>query len=248
MNTSSQIENLVEKSSIIFRGTVEKLKAATLRTIPVTDSTVVVKVDEVLKAAKTLGDLTGDSVTVQLSEPRPIKLRQQAIFFTIGLVYAESIVVQEVGRLEVAKGTKSQRAQVAEVAAAVRALPDRHVQRRSMSADLVVTGRVSAVRRARLREGHLRSRHHPDWHEATIDIESVESGSFSAKKIIVVFPASGGVLYRHIPKFVVGQEGLWILHKRELKELQEQVYLVLDPLDFHPKEQRDRIRTLIKRR
>jgi hypothetical protein len=56
------------------------------------------------------------------------------------------------------------------------------------------------------------------------------------------------VRWRQVPKFSVGQEGVFILQRHRIKELKTPGYLALDPLDFQPKPRRDHIRALIQRR
>src|SRR5438067_6103135 len=137
-------DDLVRESRLIFRGTVERLNAATMPAVPVTESTAVVKVDEVLQAPAALGDLTGQEITVQLAGPQPTRTRQQAVFFTNPWLYGDSLAVQEVGRQEVGRREAGAdlarlREQVAEVTGR---LPDEALQRRLSEADLVVAGTV----------------------------------------------------------------------------------------------------------
>ena len=45
------------EAAYIFKGTVEKLKAATMKNVPVDNRTVVVRVDQVIEAPKNLADV-----------------------------------------------------------------------------------------------------------------------------------------------------------------------------------------------
>jgi hypothetical protein len=68
------------------------------------------------------------------------------------------------------------------------------------------------------------------------------------KQLILFFPASRDVRWRQVPKFSVGQEGVFILQRHQIKELKTPGYVALDPLDYHAKPRRDHIRALIQRR
>jgi hypothetical protein len=246
MATDSQIDDLVESSKIIFIGSVQRLASTTIPTHPNSSSTVVVRVNRVLHAPPALGDLIGQQVTVELTGGPGLRVGQQAIFFTNGVVYGDSIVVQEVGRLAVAPDPASQQAQVAAIAAAIKNLPDKHIQARLQAADVVVTGKIVSIKPADRARGPI-SEHDPDWREAVLDVESVESG-LPMKQLVFFFPASRDVRWRQVPKFSVGQEGVFILQRHQIKELKTPGYVVLHPLDFHPKQRRDHIRALIQRR
>ena len=95
-------------------------------------------------------------------------------------------------------------------------------------ADLIVTGRVSAVRlpsgggrgpgdRGRQRpDFRAHQRHAPVWHEAVIDVDEVHKGTHTTKQIVVRFPSSTDVRWYNAPKFHTGQEGVFLLHKEQL--------------------------------
>jgi hypothetical protein len=246
MATDSQIDDLVERSKIIFIGAVERLASTTIPTHPHSSSTVVVRVSRALHAPPVLGDLTGQRVTVELSGGPGVRVGQQAIFFTNGLVYGDSIVVEEAGRVAFPPDRAGQQAQIAAIAQAIKSLPDKHILQRAQAADLVVTGKVVSIKPADTAPGPI-SEHDPDWREALLNVESVESG-LPMKQLVFFFPASRDVHWRNVPKFTVGQEGVFILRRQQIKELRTPGYIVLHPLDFHPKARRDHIRALIQRR
>jgi hypothetical protein len=246
MATGVQIDALVEKSTITFLGTVQRLSASTVPTYRVTSHTVVVQVNRMLKTYSAVGDLTGKNITVELTQSPGMKVGQQAIFFTTGMVYSDSIVVEEVGRLDAPKDAAANEELIAEVLVSQKGRPDRHLLSRMRTADVVAAGRVLSVRKVPRPAGQRISEHDPDWHEAVIEVQSVESGP-PMKQAVLLFPASGDVRWRNAPKFSVGQEGVWILHQHQFAELRTPGYVALEPGDFHPKEQREHIRALIKR-
>lgn len=82
-----------------------------------------------------------------------------------------------------------------------------------------VGGRASAVRR-RGATGVTRgttaslpriSEHDPIWHEAVVNVESVEKGSTGLKQVTVRFPGSNDVRWRNHPKLRPGQQGVFLL-------------------------------------
>lgn len=240
----SQIDELVERSQFVFRGMVQRLKATTVPTVQVNDRTAVVRIEEVLHAPEVLIGYAGHEITVQLI--RPARVGERAIFFTVPRIYAKSVAVDEVDRYQVGNDEKALLTSSTQVKDAVAKLPDRHVQRRGSHADLVVVGKVSSITSLRARQRYPITRHDPDWQEASIDVQSVEKGTLSEKPLIVLFPQSKDVMWNASPKFRVGQEGVWILHRQEIKALHASCYVALDSSDFHPMDQQDRIRGLLK--
>src|SRR5215472_904845 len=99
--TNSTVEELVRRSPLIFRGTIQQLHAATMSVVPVDDATAVVHVERVLDAPSTLADPTGRDITVQLRATDGAAVRQGAIFFTTSWLYGESLAVVEVSRIPV---------------------------------------------------------------------------------------------------------------------------------------------------
>ena len=240
----SQIEELVHRSQFVFRGVVQRLNTTTVPGIQVNARTAVVRIEEVLHAPRVLSDHAGQEITVQLS--RPARTGERGIFFTLPRIYANSVAVDEVERLQMGKDDKALRDLATQIGGVVAKLPDRHLQHRSSDADLVVVGKVSSITSLRSRQPYAITRHDPDWQEASIAVQAVEKGRFTGKNLVVLFPQSGDLMWKVSPKFHVGQEGVWILHRQPIKGLNAQYYLALDPGDFHPKDQQSRIRKLLQ--
>jgi hypothetical protein len=228
----------------MFVGTVKKVNAATMSIVPATDRTVVVRVDEVLYAPKTMADLTGREVTVQLIEANSVKIDQRLAFFTNGGLFGSGIALAEVGHLEAGKDTKVLRQQIEE---SLQKKDDEDLQKRIRDAELIVVGRVTYTRPAKLTQYQPRTEHDPEWHEAEIQVESVEKGQLAARTVMVLFANSLDSMWYRSPKFKKGQEGIWILHMNAVKwPGVENRYMAIDPLDFQSKDQLGRIRQLIK--
>lgn len=246
MASVPRIEDTVQQAPFIFAATVVKLGAATVPNFQVQAGTVVVKVNQVLRTPQAVGDLSGNQITVQLQGPQVMKAGDEAIFFARGLVYAESIVVQEVApRQMVIPATKA--AQMMRVSAVVERLPDLQVQTHAGEADLVIVGKVTSVSPAPKESGGPITHHDPVWKEAVIQVESVEVGSLSQKTVVFLFPSSEDIKWYRVPKFAVGMEGVFLLHRRQIKELKKEFYVVLDPQDFHPRDRVDAIRTILEK-
>ena len=109
------------------------------------------------------------------------------------------------------------------------------------------------------------SEHDPQWWEAVIDVDDVVAGNVEQEgQVTVMYPNSDDVMWRHTPKFQAGQEGVWILHKEQIRALAREspaniamhaiavaegtgAYTALDPMDFQPLDQLDRIKAATRR-
>lgn len=250
MPTTSNIEELSQKAKFIFKGTVKERHAATLPEVPVTNSTLIVTVDEIIRAPEMLRDFAGKDITVQLGKGQSVKVGQQRIFFTNGWIFGTSIGVVSVGHIA-ATAAPSRRA-----VAAVQALPDRVLQERAARAELVVSGRVVEVREAPRPANAPISEHDPVWYEAVVQVDAVAKGALndpSTGQVVVKFANSDDVLWRNTPKFHVHQEGVWMLGDTSAEPLLlaatgvgTEEYLAIEPIDFQSKEQFERVRSLIQ--
>jgi hypothetical protein len=223
MSAISRQDELARQASFVFKGTVEKLKAATMPSVPITSQTVVVHVDQVLQAPKILSGYEGKDITVQLSKGSKVKEGKQAIFYTNGWLFGDSIAVQSIGHTDVGE---SGGAFSADAGRSIKTTKDRDLQEHLAGADLVVRGRVvsvglpeeSAVRGVKATAATTAStsrlsEHSARWNEAIVDVQSVEKGRQSQKRIMVRFPRSDDVAWARAPKLDPGQEGVFILHK-----------------------------------
>jgi hypothetical protein len=244
---------LAQKSRFIFVGTVTRVKAASMPGVPVSDHTVVVRIDQTLRSGKTLDDFTGKEITVYLATPGSAAVRQTFAFFTNGWLYGNGLAVQEVGRLEAKDGRIDQLGSAADARKLLADLDaqdaDSALKSRMARAHLIVTGKVVTTRPA---PGGRRpySEHDPDWWEAVIEVGGVEKGSASAKQIIVKYPRSKDELWAEAPKFREGEEGAWLLQLDQTEKgsarLRTTGYTALHPLDFQPKEQLQRVQRLLR--
>src|SRR5258708_37229097 len=105
MASAPNMQDLVTKATFISRGTIQRLNASLVSAVPANAATAVVKVDEVLRAPQVLGSLNNSQVTVQLTAPASAAVGQQWVFFTVPIVYSDTIAVQEIGQLQSAPPT-----------------------------------------------------------------------------------------------------------------------------------------------
>ncbi|HVF62013.1 MAG TPA: hypothetical protein VNJ70_19570 [Thermoanaerobaculia bacterium] len=247
-------EALARQARFVFVGTVQKLRAANVAEIDDKARTVVVRVDRVEKGPESMAAYVGRDITVKLAPRETVRAGEQARFFTNGWLFAETLAVESVGHEAVvpagaprgrgvAAAARSGDARRTVLAASISTaeaasepaarLKAAAIADRVASADVVVRGRVTAVRvapeeRPAPRTGTRRgvtaaateaprrkpiTEHDPQWREAEIEVDEVEKGGTAKKKVVVRFPGSDDVRWYKAPKFQPGQEGVFILQK-----------------------------------
>jgi hypothetical protein len=240
----SNLENLVREAKFIFKGTVQKLNATTMQDLKASDTTVTVKVDEVLTAPKGLDKFKGKEITVLLNKPQSVKEEQEVIFFTNTAVYGKSLAVQEVGHLD---GKKDMEELKKQLSASQQKVRGRALQKNMDSAKLVVLGKVTEIKQpAQPVRRRPITEHDPNWQEAVIQIDKVDKGQLNAKTVTVLFPGSNDVMWARAPKFKKGDEGAWLLHENQIKGVTVQGYTALDADDYFSKEKWPEIQELMK--
>src|SRR2546423_582301 len=104
MPTTVSEDTLAQQANFIFKGTVLKLKAATMPEIPLNDSIIIVRVDEMIQAPESLADYAGREITVALEGKKKVQAGEQAIFYTNGWIFGESLAVRSLGQRPAPKG------------------------------------------------------------------------------------------------------------------------------------------------
>ncbi len=219
-----------QKPTFVFKGTIKKLKSATMKGVPVDERTVVVTVNQIIEAPQALADYNGQDITVQLGGRQKVRAGQELIFHTTSWIFGDSIAVRSLTEDPVTDRT-----------AAMLSAADDPVERRAQrekrdrfdAADLVVSGKVVAVRlpagtakRSRAASldasdqapGGPVSEHDPKWREAVIQVDEVHKGSHKKKQVVLRFPASKDVMWYGAPKFHPGQQGFFMLHKSKTEK------------------------------
>ena len=241
-------EALAQQAQFIFRGRVQKVKSSNLRALAASDRTAVVRIEEVLDAPLGFEEFTKRQITVELREAGSLREGQEAIFFTNGWLYGETLAVKEVGhRSEVTRQEELKQ----QVTKAQQQRANSMLLARLKTAELVVVGKVSRTQRPpETVRGLPGTEHDPEWQEAVIQVDSFELGRLESQTVTILFPTSRDVQWFRASKFVEGQGGIWLLRKLKPPTLAagaQDYYTALDPLDFQPLERREHVRTLIQR-
>lgn len=261
MAASSSEAELTRQATFVFKGTVQKLKAATVAGLPVTSRTAIVRVDEVIQAPALLAHYQGKEITVQLEPEHKAKEGARAIFYTNNLLFGNSIAAHAIAHTDLGLESTEGGARVYKPAEATET---RELQAHLADADMVVTGKVLSVSLPGETAGHRAgttsrvSEHSAHWREAVVAVHQVDKGQSSVRQLVVRFPASNDVAWAHAPKLQPGQEGVFILHKaapqkgagkskrNAAKDGPAQTYTVLHSQDFQPIHKAERIKTLIQ--
>jgi len=198
-----------------------------MREIPVDDRTVVVRVDEVIRAPEVLSHYAGQNITVLLAGKKKFKKGQQAVFYTkrIG-VWGQCWSVQAVDHHDVGKMPAAMAVAGGDP---VKNLAAKDIQARLASADVVVSGRVTSVRvpsdfvaakSAGLAdptvEGPI-SEHDPVWRIGEIQVDQVHQGTHKGKTAEVRFPSSQDVMWHDAPNSILARKAFHSSQKRKSK-------------------------------
>jgi hypothetical protein len=243
---TSKTEELVRQSSLVFTGTVKKLNATTVPMVSASQSTAIVRVEEIVHNAGVVTDIAGKEITVELLAPGSVKPGERAMFYTNVDTYGESLAVTEVSHEAIPSGgAAAMRTRVAEI---VERVADEKLQKRVAQAELIVAGRVTAARPYGGSAQHAPgSEHDPEWWEANVKVESVEKGQAPPAEVVVIFPHSNDVRWFGSPKFKEGQEGIFLLHRTKDEQLRVSGFTALDSLDYQPMDQREHVRKLTQK-
>jgi hypothetical protein len=263
------------KATFVFKGAIRKVRAATMRNLPVDERTAVVHVEQVLDAPPSLARYAGRNITVQLAPRGKAAVGQELIFHTAGWIFGDSVAVRAVKQEPV---TRAGAARLARALDPTRERADREMRERVAAADLVVSGKVVAVKLPGESEPSARaarqtapaiskpvSEHDPKWREAVVEVDEVHKGEHGTHRVSVLFPSSTDVRWYKAPKFTAGQQGFFVLHKTTMKEAEQvdtraralatppsderdvEVYTALHPADVRPLTDEEHVRRAIAR-
>lgn len=150
--------DLTRHSSIIFSGRVEKSGAATA-SLPASNATSVVRVDEVLLQPATLARLKGQQVTVRFRDGKAPPAGEPAVFFATVYAAGKSIGLDAVGVVRDLPGERARDT----LAKARDTILDEDIAARLKTAEVAVAGVVRSVRRLEVRDNERVSEHDPEW-------------------------------------------------------------------------------------
>lgn len=187
----------------------------------------------------------GQIVTVLAAEPQAFELDQLRRFVTEPVIYGDRLTVRllSAGPAVLAIGPLEQALRTAEIVVTGKVVEIRPAPRAAFAATLRVT------------------EHDPQWHDAVVEIQTINKGTPAMirvdgkRQIVVRFAKSMDVRFYRMPKFTLGQEGVFLLQGdklsatptaelggQEIRTLLAPTMACCQPLDAEP-----RIRSLITR-
>ena len=249
---------------IVFVGRVLTVGDVSFAAVPRSPQTLVVSVDDVLEKPAAVSLVNGDTVTVEVKEPSQFHDGTRATFYARGWIFGSGVAVREVGHemasqssagISPAAETGVSTPTQGELAQVRKEVSDAQLRARIQKADMVVVGRVTAIRPGAMRAAGSRrvlSEHDPDWQEAIIHVESGIKGARDGEEIVVRFPGSMDVAWHGAPKFKVGQEGTFVLQrdtlsgspKATLAGAEVDAYIAASRQDVLSKNEAPRVRAL----
>jgi len=214
-------------AQFVFTGRVEALGRNNLEGMPAAGNHAIVRVLDVLLSPSSLGELRGRSVTVVLST--------KAAVGSIATFWARNWVIgRELGVIELARQAGKAKLEVKSelVDIRLRAL-DAKISERLKKASAVVAGTVIHLKEVGVTpegEGTF-------WWLAPIRVSATIAGVGDAE-MQILFPGMGGPRWRLAPRFVLGQEAVWILRAvpEDLpagKLTDAVAFIALEPEDVH---------------
>lgn len=244
---NATVLELLEQSQWVIRGTVLKLRSATMPEVTASANTSVVRVDEVLHGPSQFSDHVGREITLYSEKPKGLAAGRSAVFFTRSWLYGQSLAVVEVGRILQGGDTVVDDIKDAEQTAFDRRLADRIAK-----ATLVVAGEVTDIGSGPELRRPIETEHAPDWARAFVKVSVVLKGKApdQDQNVAVAFPRSLDELWIDSPKLERGLTGILILQLDQEEKgwpvLRVPGLTALDPLDVQPIEELDRIRRIIE--
>lgn len=218
---------LSAKSPFIFLGT--------------TGSGTAVHVDLIFRGADTIGAFTNQDVLIVRP---PNAQSQRAIFFVTPINYGKLMTAREDGELA---PPESLRTFTDALARADQAASDRKLRELLGTAETVVVARV--VRAAELVGARRPSEHDPAWSLGAIEVERTLKSEPRTNNVL--FAGSDDIRWFHSPKLRAGDEGIFLL-RHDTKNLVRpgeapsvDAYILIDPADFRPLSEEERIVALL---
>jgi hypothetical protein len=242
---SSGLDDLLKKSTIVFKGTITHPHNKGLVPANTSEDTAVVHVDTVYYLRGNGMKLDGQDVLLKAKSISDDDVGKPQVFFAKSWLYGQSVALIEVARIP----EDSEFAAKDEILESLERLGSNRVLYRIALANVIVTGKVSDIVPAtELSEIPPTSREGLQF--AVIQIDSVEKGQYSLKTIKVLFSSSAEPRWR-MPRFHKGQEGIWLLQRNQTERKGPlygiPAFTALDSDDFHPTDEIEAIRAMIGR-
>ncbi len=247
---------MLRTSDIVFDGTVLHLGTASFYGVPVSENTMMVRIDKMHYQPASVMLVVGDTVTVKALDASVFSRDAQATFYTQGWIFGEGVAVSEVGHevQEQNAGITQAQDNVSQIR---QQQQDEQLRARMEAAEMVIVGRVVSVGASTIAsfqsESQPISEHTANWQEAVIEVDEWIKGPDSLQQVVMRFPTSMDVQWYDAPRFVEGQEGVFICMKDQVSGVQlamhsgQEVtaYTALGAQDVHPTDQADRLKALM---
>lgn len=237
----ASVKELAAKSQMVLRATVKVMNSTTVSADD-TSNLAVVRLDELVSGPPVMKAFVGKDITVRLVS-KDVKEGEERVFFANSWMFGDSVGVAEVGSFRptanAAPGAQTLSQTVGDARAAA---ADQQLRSRLDRADLVVVGKVVAVRttpRTRVTE------HDPQWSEADIEVGQVLKGNAQGR-VTIAYPASNDVMWYKTPKPKEGQDGVFLLNGG-VQGVAAGRLAVAEPQAILPVSEATRIRTLLGR-
>lgn len=244
------LRKLVTEAPLVFLGT--DLGAAETPTLPLPPPKgrwARVRVEETLRGAATVGELTGQEVILDLP---PDEGHRRAIYFVRPVAYGKTLIAEQVAAMEVPESPEKLAAELAE---ADRQNADAALRQRTASAEAVVVVRVVGVKA--LRESPRPSEHDPNWAIARVRVLRTLKGEPRLSDCEqglcaeVAFAQSDDIRWFRSPKLAVYQEAILLLRPADPDVLREgekppAAYVLIHADDLRPPAEEARLAALIR--
>ena len=89
-------DDAVATPPFVFQGSVKKVRAATMKEVPVSDRTAIVHVDKVISAPAAFAHYQGQDITVELAGRRKVASGDQLVFHADSWMFGDSVALRAV--------------------------------------------------------------------------------------------------------------------------------------------------------
>ncbi|HME25228.1 MAG TPA: hypothetical protein VKI44_28525 [Acetobacteraceae bacterium] len=199
MRYQDDLAPLADAAAFIFTGSIARAGVATMPTVPV-NATVVVSVDDVVKAPPGFGSFAGREVTVQLVEPLAAG---RYLFFADPLAVGGGLAVRERAHLDAVDAMAT-----AFAADAVERGYAARIGPRMQAAALVVLGKIGEVKPIRVVDERDEG---VPWAMAPLSIDHVFRGKPAHSAVTLVGPGRASRLLPRTPALRSGLQAILVL-------------------------------------
>jgi hypothetical protein len=200
MPSPDELVSFADASAFIFSGSIVRAGASTVATVPASAATVVVSVEEVIKAPPGLRGFPGSEVTVQLRHPLE---GSNYVFFADPMAIGAGIAVREVTHLE---GTAESRR---EATGAVERGYAVMITRRAETAVVIALGTIGPITHL-LPPAERRIR--GPWATAPLEVERMIKGGKRNRRVSLIGPNPPWKRLTRTPGLRAGVRAILFLH------------------------------------